>query len=150
MNRFIIIILAFVLFAACSYEPILLNKGVNFRIDKIETNGDKEINKLIQNNLNNQSKGDNKYNLFLNTSKKKVIISSDAKGDPKIFKLIISTDYIIEKNNNIIVEDNIIEENTYNNISDKFELLKNEENILKTTAQKITDEITIAVISSII
>lgn len=149
MNRSLIIILAFVILTACSYEPILLNKGINFTIDKIETSGDNKINKLIQNNLNNQNRGDKKYNLFLNTTKKKVTISSDAKGDPQIYKLIISTDYIVEQNNNIIIEDNIFEENTYNNISDKFELLKNEENILKTTAQKIADEITISIISSI-
>ena len=124
MNRSLIIILAFVILTACSYEPILLNKGINFTIDKIETSGE-------------------------NKTKKKVIISSDAKGDPQIYKLIISTDYIVEHKNNIIIEDNIFEENTYNNISDKFELLKNEENILKTTAQKIADEITISIISSI-
>ena len=43
---------------------------------------------------------------------------------------------------------NILEEFTYNNMGDKFELLKIEENIIKTIAKKLANEISITVLSN--
>ena len=51
------------------------------------------------------------------------------------------------QNEDIIISNNSLEEITYNNIKDKLELLKVEENILKTIARKVTNQISISIIS---
>ena len=41
----------------------------------------------------------------------------------------------------------ILKQSTYNNINDKFELLKYEENIIKNLSRKIADDILISITS---
>tara|TARA_Y100000591_G_C21693686_1_gene624503 strand:- start:367 stop:816 length:450 start_codon:yes stop_codon:yes gene_type:complete len=143
-----IIKLFFLLFLiGCSYEPILLNKDPNFQFVEITTKGNKKVNELIKNNLSEQNREGTKYNIFINSKKDKEIISSDSKGDPKVFKIKVNVIYDIVQNEEVIISNNSLEEITYNNIKDKLELLKVEENILKTIARKVTNQISISIIS---
>ena len=84
----------------------------------------------------------------LKTKKEKEVISSNAKGDPEVFKLKIILEYQVTYEGRNILVNNILEEFTYNNMGDKFELLKIEENIIKTIAKKIANEISITVLSN--
>ena len=45
------------------------------------------------------------------------------------------------QNNKAIIENEIIKQTTYNNIDDKFELLKKEENMIKNLSEKFADDI---------
>ena len=140
--------LFFLLFLiGCSYQPILLNKNPNFQFVEITTKGDKKVNELIRRNLSEQNKEGTKYNILINSKKEKEIISSDSKGDPKVFKIKVNVIYDVVQNEEIIISNNSLEEITYNNIKDKLELLKVEENILKTIARKVTNQISISIIS---
>ena len=49
--------------------------------------------------------------------------------------------YKIMQNNKAIIENEIIKQTTYNNIDDKFELLKKEENMIKNLSEKFADDI---------
>lgn len=137
----------FLFLIGCSYEPILLNKNPNFQFVEITTKGDKKVNEFIKKNLSEQNRGGTKYNILINSKKEKEIISSDSKGDPKVFKIKVNVIYDVVQNEDIIISNNSLEEITYNNIKDKLELLKVEENILKTIARKVTNQISISIIS---
>ena len=51
------------------------------------------MNNIIKNNLLNRANGDVEYSIFFKSDKKKIIISSDAKGDPSIYKIEINLVY---------------------------------------------------------
>ena len=148
MFKAIKIFLLFFLLTGCSYDPILINKSFNFQFSEINTTGNKEINKIIKKNLKEKNNKGKKYSINLKTKKEKEVISSNAKGDPEVFKLKIILEYQVTYEGRNILVNNILEEFTYNNMEDKFELLKIEENIIKTIAKKIANEISITVLSN--
>ena len=143
MNKILNYIFLFFLFVlfSCTYEPILNKKNYQFSININEKSGDEEINSIIINNFSIQKENETKYDLTLISKKEKNIISKDSKGDPAIFELIINVKYNIKKDEKIIIENKLIEKNTYNNIADKFELKNYEKNIINNLSIRISNAI---------
>mgnify|MGYP001322413731 CR=1 FL=1 len=146
MNKIIKIFFIIFLLNGCGYQPILLKKNYDFSFTKIELNGDLVINEIIKNYLSERIniKAIKKYNLYISSIKNKEIVSSNKKGDPTIYKLNIIVDYNLSKNGEIIFRNKILKQTTYNNINDKFELLKYEENIVKNLSERFADDILIS------
>ena len=130
---------------SCSYEQILSKKKTNFRFGNILMEGDSAINEIIKKNLMNESSGDKIYNIYLSTTKNKEIVSLNEKGDPTSFKLEIFTDYKIIEGDVEILKNKILKEVRYNNISDKFELSRYEDDILKNLSEIISSEIILSI-----
>ena len=147
MNKVLNYTLLFFLFAllSCDYKPILNYKNYKFSINVDNISGDEKINSIIINKLNNLKGNEKEYNINLISKKKKNIISKDSKGDPVIFELIINVSYEIQKNGEIIIENNISRKTTYNNISDKFELENYENTVLNNLSTNISDKIIFSV-----
>ena len=145
-------IIFFLLFSlvSCSYKPIFVEKDYNFEIKEVSLTGDKDINRLINNNLNFIKKSKNKKNINyiikINSSKKREIVSKDSKGDPLKFKMNVKVKYEVTNNNSVEISNTIEKNNIYNNESDQFELEQTEGIILENLAGGISDNI----ISSII
>ena len=141
MNKILNYIFLFFLFVlfSCTYEPILNKKNYQFSININEKSGDEEINSIIINNFPFQKENETRYDLTLISKKEKNIISKDSKGDPAIFELIINVKYNIKKDEKIIIENKLIEKNTYNNIADKFELKNYEKNIINNLSIRISN-----------
>ena len=59
----------------------------------------------------------------------------------------INLNFIVFKDNKEILKDKIKKQITYNNINDKFELDKYEENIIENISKSLADEILISIIS---
>ena len=140
MNKFLVIIIFFFI-SSCAYEPILSKKNYNFEFKNINYEGNKKINKIIRNKLINKNSSEKKYDIFFQTSKEKIIIALDKKGDPTIFKITISLKYEIIKDGEKILSNTLKKHVTYNNIDDKFELSQKEEDILLYLSENLTDEI---------
>ena len=142
--------LAITLVVACSYKPIFTQQNYNFKIEEIKFNGNKDINRVIKNKLNQiQSPSEqtySKYFLNINTDKKRVVLSKDSEGDPLKFELIITTNFEVEKKEKILLNKEIKKNYIYNNSSDKFKLEQDERIILN----NISEEIGNLIISSII
>ena len=89
--------------SACSYKPIFSENNYNFEINEIIFSGERYINRIIKNKLGlikkEKDQDKKKYNLLINTNKKKLIVSKDSKGDPLKFDLIITTYYEINYDN---------------------------------------------------
>ncbi len=147
MNKIIFIPLIVLLISSCSYKPILTNKKHDFQFESIAYKGNNEINNTIKQNLIKRSKGKKKYNIDFSSNFTKEIFSSNEKGDPTIYKLRIDVDYAVKEKNQIILSNNISKQMTYNNISDKFELSKYEDNIIYNLSENISSEIMMSVSS---
>lgn len=141
MNKFkFLTVILFALYS-CSYQPILKNKEYNFQFVDIKFDENTKINKIIANHLSRKSSGTNEYNIFYETSKNKNIIATDKKGDPTVYSLTIDINYKITKNESNIINNRLSKQTTYNNIDDKFELSKKEDDIIAFLAEDISDEI---------
>ena len=152
MNKILVkTIILFLLFGitSCSYKPIFLEKNYDFQIKEISLIGDKDINRTIKNKLKfikNDQNNKKNYNINIESTKTKEIVSKDTKGDPVIFELIILVEYKIINENNILLDNKIERKNIYNNDSDQFKLEQSEDIILQNLSESIGDNI----ISSII
>jgi len=143
MNKilnYIFIFFLFILFS-CTYEPILNKKNYQFSIKVINASGDSLINSIIVNKFDTLNVNKKQYDLTFTSKKEKNIISKDSKGDPSIFELLIIVKYNVKIDGKIILERNIKRNNTYNNISDKFELEKYEKSIIINLSNNISDNI---------
>ena len=147
MNKILKILLFSFFVFGCSYEPIFSKKKYDFQFTNISYNEESIINEIVKKNLIEKSKGYNQYEIFLASEMEKEIISKNEKGDPTIFNMKIKFNYIVKKDGIKILSDTIIKESTYDNINDKFELLKYEENIQKTLSENISSEILISMTS---
>ena len=153
MNKILVkTIILFLLFGitSCSYKPIFLEKKYDFQIREISLVGDKDINRTIQNKLkfikNNNSKDKKSYNININSTKNREIVSKDSKGDPVKFEINVLVEYKILNNNNTLLDTKIEKKNIYNNDSDPFKLEQTENIILQNLSESVGD----AIISSII
>ena len=145
MNKILIIFFTILLLNGCSYEPILSNRNYDFKINKININGDKKINEIVNNRLKKRDKGNNSFDINIETTKFKNIISSDLKGNPKILELQILLSYVVLKDSEIILKNSLKKQINYTNIDDKFELEKYEENIIKNLALNLSNEILVSI-----
>tara|TARA_B100000965_G_C19041472_1_gene519636 strand:- start:46 stop:525 length:480 start_codon:yes stop_codon:yes gene_type:complete len=131
--------------SSCSYKPIFLKKNYDFKIENITFIGDKEINSIIGQKLDliRTDSEDYKKNYYitLNTTKEKIIVSKDSKGDPTKFELLITTLYEIRNEEKLLLNRKVEKKNIYNNIADKFKLEQSEQIIIENLSEKISDNI---------
>ena len=147
MSRLIKLFFVLFVLSGCAYEPVLLKKNYNFYFTKVESEGEKEINKVIKQTFTENTKIEsiNNFEIFFSSKLNKDIVASNKKGDPTIYKINISLNYKLKNDNAIIFENEILKQVTFNNIDDKFELLKYEENIVKNLSKKFAEDILISV-----
>ena len=129
----------------CGYQAVLSNQNFKFSINTNKLNGDQKINSLITNNFNKLKENEKKYDLTLLSSKEKIVISKDSKGDPSIFELKINVNYIVEQEGEVLINNKINKKTTYNNITDKFELESYEKTIIDNLASEISDNIMLSI-----
>ena len=153
MNKILVkvIILFFIISAsACSYKPIFSEKEYGFEIEEIIIDGEKDINRIINNKLkfikSTGRKEKKRYTIEIKTEKKIEIVSKDSKGDPLKFEMSILVEYNIINGGSSILSSKIEKNNVYNNDSDQFKLEQTEDIILK----NLSDSASEIIISSII
>ncbi len=146
MNKFRIknLVIIFIFFlTSCSYEPVFSNKDYGFEINEITLLGDKDINRNIENNLklitNKKSVVEKKYNLSIDTEKKRKVISKDSQGDPLKFELVLSSNIVISNDQRTLITRKVEKNYIYNNNTDKFELEQSEKIIIENLSEKIFD-----------
>ena len=140
-----ILILSLLLLTNCGYQAVLNNQNYQFSINVNKINGDQEINSLIINRLKQLEKNEKIYNLNLTSNKEKLIISKDSKGDPSIFEIKINVNYVVKKDEEILISNKINKKTTYNNITDKFELENYEKTIINNLVSEISDNIMLSI-----
>ena len=142
-NKSILLILIFFILANCGFEPIYSSKKSNFNIGEIKITNKNKFNSIIKNNLKNISNNEsqNKFDLIINSEKKRIISSKDAKGNPQLLTMIISVEVQIIKDNVIKNTKNFSQDFSYSNNSNKFSLAQYEKDIEKNLINKIIKNI---------
>ena len=142
-NKSILLILLFFILANCGFEPIYSSKKSNFNIGEIKITNKNKFNSIIKYNLKNISNNEsqNKFDLIINSEKKRIISSKDAKGNPQLLTMIISIEVQIVKDNVIKNQKNFSENFSYSNNSNKFSLAQYEKDIEKNLINKIIENI---------
>ena len=146
MFRKQIILLLLLLLSSCGYEAIYSKKNsVNYSFSVSELNfvGDKTVNLKIKEKLNNyaQDKKEKDFILKISSTSEKVILSKNTAGDATSFKNSISINVEVLMNNKFKSNFIILESFNYNNISNKFNLKKYEEEIKNNLAETASDKL---------
>jgi hypothetical protein len=146
MIQKIIILLLLLLLSSCGYEAIHSKKNsinYNFSVSELNFIGDRTINLKIKEKLNNytQSKNDKNFILRTSSTSEKIILAKNTAGDATSFKIIISINVEVLMNNKFKSNFIISESFNYNNISNKFNLKKYEEEIKGNLAETASDKL---------
>ena len=134
MNKKILLFFIFlIILQGCGYSPMYSsNSNTTFNFDKINFEGDREINIYINDNLkrfSNQN-SDNKFNLDIKTNYLKNSVSKDLTGKTTKYTINIVADVNIKRDNlnkDMIIKENFVIENFDNELDEK----KYEESIKK-------------------
>ena len=142
-NKSILLILLFFILANCGFEPIYSSKKSNFNIGEVKITNKNKFNAIIENNLRNISNNEsqNIFDLIINSERKKIVSSKDAKGNPQLLTMIISVEVQIIQNNVIKNTKNFSENFSYSNNSNKFGLAQYEKDIEKNLINQIIENI---------
>ena len=141
-----IIFLLFLLLSSCGYEAIYSKKNSSnyiFSISDLSFVGDKTINLAIKEKLNifTQNKKDKDLVIKVSSTSKKIVLSKNTAGDATSFKNAISINVDILMNDRFKNNFVILENFNYNNISNKFNLKRYEEEIKKNLAETASDKL---------
>ena len=124
LKKIIIILLSTVYLTSCGFSPIYSKKNLDFQINNIQFEGDREIRAILLSNLSAyKTKEKDKYNYDLNIkSEKKVeIASKNTKGEATVYKININS--IVE----VFLDNKLLLTKHYNNSS----IYSSEEKIIK-------------------
>ena len=141
-----IILLLLLLLSSCGYEPIYSKKNsidYSFSVSELSFVGERIINLKIKKKLNNytQSKKDKNFILKISSTSEKIILAKNITGDATSFKNTISINVQVFINNKFKSNFIILESFNYNNISNKFNLKKYEEEIKNNLAETASDKL---------
>ena len=140
--------LAFLFFSSCGYSQIYSSKNLNFSINNIEKD-----NNLLNNRFAEMIQGigdennENKINISIESNKKLEIKSKDSKGNPLIYQLNIFLKIKILDPINP-KEKEFIEDTSFNNNDDKFELSNYQAELEEILIRKLVEQ-TIVYLSSL-
>ena len=114
LKKIIIILLSTLYLTSCGFTPIYSKKNLDFQINNIQFEGDREIKAILLSNLSAyKTKKKDKYNYDLNIkSEKKIeIASKNTKGEATVYKININS--IVE----VFLDDKLLLTKHYNNSS---------------------------------
>ena len=143
-KNFILLIIFLFFLNGCGYSPVF-SKKTNFSIIELAVNGDKKINKIIINKLNNYKglAAEKSFLVIINNKLDKQISSKDSKGNPKTFKINVISKIKVKNSDGELYETMFSKSINYDNKSNKFDLKKYEAETIKNFGNKISEEIII-------
>jgi hypothetical protein len=141
-----IILLLLLLLSSCGYEAIYSKKNsanYDFTVSDLSFVGDRMVNLKIKEKLKNyaQDKKEKDFILRISSTSEKVILSKNTAGDATSFKNSVSINVEVLMNNKFKSNFIILESFNYNNISNKFNLKKYEEEIKNNLAEAASDKL---------
>ena len=145
LKRKIILLFLFLL-SSCGYEAIHSKKNSEnyiFSVSELSFVGEKTVNQKIKQKLNNytQNKKDKDFILRISSTSEKIILAKNIAGDATSFKNTVSINIKVLMNNKFENNFIITESFNYNNISNKFNLKKYEEEIKNNLTETATDKL---------
>ena len=110
--------------------------------------GESSLDNRIYNKLNIQESTDpSAYTIEINSNRKIELLSKNKSGEAKIYKMTISSQIIVKQEGTTLINKKIFKNITYNNLENKFELLKYERDLENNLVNQIADNIGIEFLS---
>ena len=109
-------------------------------MNKIETSGNKNINRIIVSSIKVEEEKTG-YQMKLVSSKNLEVISKDGTGNASIYRTTIIVDFLLSDQAKTIKQKRFSSSFTYNNIKNKFDLKQYQKNVELNLINKITEEI---------
>ena len=138
----ILIILLFL--TACGYKIANNIEDYKFNISNYELTGNKKINNILDTNFKRFKKNENltkKYKIESISNFKTSITSKDTTGNALSYKMEVTVDIKVFKNDNLLNEISFIEKTNYDNTDSKFELKQYEDILLQDLVNQIVFQI---------
>jgi len=114
LKKIIIILLSTLYLTSCGFTPIYSKKNLDFQINNIQFEGDREIKAILLSNLSaykTKRKDKYNYNLNIKSEKKVEIASKNTKGEATVYKININS--TVE----VFLDDKLLLTKHYNNSS---------------------------------
>ena len=114
LKKIVIILLSTLYLTSCGFTPIYSKKNLDFKINNIQFEGDREIKAILLSNLSaykTKEKAKNNYDLNIKSEKKVEIASKNTKGEATVYKININS--IVQ----IFLDDKLLLTKHYNNSS---------------------------------
>ena len=143
MKKKIILICCLFFLTNCGYNPLYSSKNSSdILINKIETAGEKKINRQILSLLSLDEVGEleNSYVLNINTKKNKRIVSKDKQGNASVYNLNLEINISLNKDNQKVTK-TFTSDFSYNTQKNKFELSREENKILNNLVESMVQKI---------
>ena len=144
LKKTIIILLTTLYLASCGFSPIYSKKNLNFQIETIQFEGNREIKSILLSNLN-LYKGNKKdiynYDLKIKAEKNVEIASKNKKGEATVFKLNINSKVEIFLDDKLFLTKNFYNSSTYKNETKTIKLKEVEYRNLSDLSSKLANEI---------
>ena len=143
MKKKIILICCLFFLTNCGYNPLYSSKNSSdILINKIETAGEKKINRQILSLLSLDEVGEleNSYILNINTKKNKRIVSKDKQGNASVYNLNLEIKISLDKDNQKVTK-TFTSDFSYNTQKNKFELSREENKILNNLVESMVEKI---------
>jgi len=142
-KNIIFIFITLIIFTSCDYKPIYNNSELkNIKYEFVEQKGDKQINRLIINNLkrNQPKKNVETYKIKIESKFNKIILAKDKFGSPTDYKLLVTSNFMINNNEQKLSLE-INEEFIYKNLQENYDQSNYENSIKKNLAEQISEKL---------
>lgn len=142
-TKFLIIIISFFLLKNCDYKPVFSSQNIDLKFNSIEYDNSK-INRILVRSIKSLSKNDssNIYDVKINTIKSERIVTKDKQGNAEIYELKLALEItFINTEKKKEHKKTIIEQITYKNNDNKFELKQYKNQLLDQMIQKMLQDI---------
>jgi hypothetical protein len=135
------LIFIFLFLTSCGYTGLYKNYDKKQILVKEKIfRGESSLDNKIYNKLNLQESTDSSaYTIEINSNKKTELLSKNKSGEAKIYKMTISSQIIVKQEGITLINKKIFENITYNNLGNKFDLLRYERNLEKNLINQIVD-----------
>ena len=146
-NIFLITFLFFI--NSCGYTSVYKNsENQDFQITVSKTQGDRELNNLIKNEINLYSNKNsiNKFDIVLNTNYEKLVLAKNVNGKITDYKLSANSSITIYFNE-MSYKKNFSEAINIKNQTNTFEQNLYEKNILRNFASSIREKLLLEIIN---
>ena len=141
LKKNILILSLFLFLTNCGFTPIhLKNNDVNFSIEQINYNGDRDLNNFLKINLDRykNEKINNKVFINVETKYEKNVLSKDSTGKVTSFQLKVEAIFLIKSTNKRI---KITEKKNMDSMDDKYEEARYEKSIKQSFAYSISNKL---------
>ena len=144
MKKILLILL--LILNTCGYQPLYTNQNQNdFAFEKVTTIGDKTLNRKIISTLNiREENNDNLIDeIIFETIKTTIETSKDERGQVTSYRTSIKVNLTIKNMDKTLKTKVFNEDFSYNNMSNKFDLIEYQREIENNLTNKIIDNLII-------